>query len=302
MKPSEPTGKWSTISCPAKLNLFLEVGSRRGDGYHELTTVMAPIRLADRLSLRSRSDGQIHLEVRCGTGMSCAGLPTESENLVYRILEHFRLATGCRAGADVILEKQVPLQAGLGGASSDAAAALKLAKRVWGVECSGEKLSSLAAELGSDIPFFLADGWAVCRGRGELVTKLSRGLAGGVVLVQPPVGFSTAEIYRLHVPSSEICSAAALIGAVEAGNWGQTARLLFNRLESAARRVSPWVERISQEFERSPAVGHQMTGSGSCYFGMFPNVPVARRSARRLKAALPECRVIVSDLLPAVPF
>lgn len=285
------------IRCPAKLNLFLEVGGKREDGYHELETIMAPIRLADQLTFRARADGELLLRVDYVEGMTGAGMPVATENLVYRVIDGFRTAAGVEAGAELILEKRVPLQAGLGGASSNAANALRLANRVWRVGWSTPQLSEFAAGYGSDLPFFLAGGWAICRGRGEQVAPLNRGISCPLVLVQPPVGFSTAEIYRRHLPPQRMSSASPMLEAIAGGRVTEVARSLFNRLELAATGTGPWVERLQGLFRMLPVLGHQLTGSGSCYFGMFPNKLVARRSATILQARLPECRVMVSELL-----
>lgn len=293
----QPAGE-GRIACPAKLNLFLEVGARRPDGYHQLETVMAPLRLADRLRIRRRDDLLLRLETNYREGMSASGMPAPADNLILRILEGFRQAAGISLGADLFLEKSIPLQAGLGGASSDAASALRLANQLWQVHWSLDELSSFAAGFGSDIPYFLAGGWAVCRGRGEIVAKLPRGVRCPVVLVQPPVGFSTAEIYRRHRPPAEARSSAGLISALERGRIRLIGTELFNRLEEAAGGMGPWLERLVRAVRVLPVVGQQMTGSGSCYFGMFPNAQVARRSAQRLKAQLPACRVILSELMP----
>ncbi|MFM7563525.1 MAG: 4-(cytidine 5'-diphospho)-2-C-methyl-D-erythritol kinase [Planctomycetota bacterium] len=290
--------EFKSIQCPGKLNLFLEVGAKRKDGYHEIETIMATIGLADTLYFRSRPSGDLTLRVDYFAGMTATGMPVAEENLVFRVVDGFRKATGCQLGGDLLLEKRVPLQAGLGGASSDAANALRLANRLWEIGWSDQQLSEFAAGYGSDLPFFLADGWAVCRGRGENVVRLGRGLECPVVLVQPPVGFSTAEIYRLHRPPEQLRSPSPMLDAISAGRVSQIAACLFNRLELAAVEVGPWVERLQGLFRMLPVLGHQMTGSGSCYFGMFPNRLVARRSAAKLQAALPDCRVMVSELLP----
>lgn len=289
--------EFHSIRCPAKLNLFLEVGAKREDGYHELETIMAPLSLADTLFFRPRSDGALTLDCVFVEGMTPRGMPPAEENLVYRIVEGFRKAAAVKAGAELVLEKRVPLQAGLGGASSDAAQALRLANLVWETGWTAAQLSEFAAGYGSDLPYFLGEGWAICRGRGEQVVRLERGLAGSVVLVQPPVGFSTAEIYRRHQPPTERRSAQPMLEAIAAGRTAELARGLFNRLEVAAGEVGPWVARLRGLFRMLPVLGHQLTGSGSCYFGMFPNKLVARRSAAKLQGLLPDCRVMVSELL-----
>ena len=147
------------VHAPAKLNLFLEVLGKRADGYHELATLMVPIRLFDTLSFEptpavAGRPAPIEFSLRACDPAS--RVPADSSNLVVRALDLLRERSGCESGAKVELFKRIPTAAGLGGGSSDAAAALRVANRAWQIRWETEKLSSLAAELGSDVPFFLA--------------------------------------------------------------------------------------------------------------------------------------------------
>ena len=171
------------VQAPAKLNLFFEVLAKRSDGYHEIETLMCPIDLYDTLHFQEDPSGQ--LELRCrrvfgAGGPSGRGLdevPEGPDNLVVRAVELVRRRTGVRRGAKLRLVKRIPAAAGLGGGSSDAAAALVAANEGWRLGRSRDELAQWAAELGSDVPFFLAGGPAVCRGRGERVTPVA-GLGG----------------------------------------------------------------------------------------------------------------------------
>ena len=153
-----------TARAPAKLNLYLEVHERRDDGFHELATLIVPIRLADDLTLTATSSpagrerGSIVLDVRDHRAQDAGerDIPIPiADNLVIRALELLQQRSGSRYGARVELVKRIPLAAGLGGGSSDAAAALRLANRAWGLNWSVDRLAELAAEIGSDVPFFL---------------------------------------------------------------------------------------------------------------------------------------------------
>ena len=169
-------GAPQVIQAPAKVNLFLEVFGRRDDGYHELETLLVPVRLYDSLCFAAMSAGQdgsagpLELHVSTSGGQSILrpleDVPTDRTNLVIRALELLREQSGCRFGAVVDLVKRIPISAGLGGGSSDAAAALRLANRGWNIGFNDLQLSELGAQLGSDVPFFLAISPAVCRGRG----------------------------------------------------------------------------------------------------------------------------------------
>src|SRR6476646_8651998 len=196
-----------TAQPPAKLNLSLEVFGRRGDGFHELETLMVPVRLFDTLSLAptdasSAAYGNaIRLSIHslpAHRGLSPGDIPPADQNLVVRALSLLREQSGCTHGAHVELTKRIPAAAGLGGGSIDAAAALKLANHAWQLGWSRERLAELAAEIGSDVPFFLFGGAAVCRGRGERVARLPAVPPLDFVLVKPPVELSTADVYRTY--------------------------------------------------------------------------------------------------------
>jgi 4-diphosphocytidyl-2-C-methyl-D-erythritol kinase len=285
---------------PAKLNLYLDVFGRRGDGFHELETLMVPIRLRDSLAISaipaasSGEPGPLRLLVRQLTvGRSLDGqspqVPLASDNLVIRALELLRLHSGCTLGADIELVKRIPAAAGLGGGSSDAAAALRLANDVWRLGWHRERLADLAGEIGSDVPFFMFGLAAVCRGRGELVETLPATKPLHFVLVKPPVELRTADVYRefdslaagpAKDRASELGSAVAALGN---GRLAELARAMRNSLEAAAAVLTPWIERARAAFDKLGFIAHQLSGSGSVYFGLCGHAQHARRLAARLK-------------------
>lgn len=277
------------VHAPAKLNLLFEVLARRGDGYHEIETLMLPIRLFDTLHVVPAADGQ--LELSCGwaageqsqSGRS-GDLPTGSDNLAVRAVELLRGRAGVAAGASLRLLKRIPSAAGLGGGSSDAAAALIAANAAWGLNWSREALTPLAAELGSDVPFFLAVGAAVCRGRGERVEPIGRAAPLHLVVARPPVGLSTARVFAACRVADRPRSSQPLVAALRRGDAAQVGHLLHNRLQEPARALCPWVERLRREFDRLDFLGHQMSGSGTSYFGICRHARHARRAARQLRS------------------
>src|SRR5436190_7755582 len=195
-----------SLRAPAKLNLFLDVLGRRGDGFHDLETLMVPIRLADQVSMTRThptvQPSEISLDVHTCWPMQTPDLlpvvPAGAHNLVVRSLKLLQERTGSAFGARVELVKRIPMAAGLGGGSSDAAAALRLANRVWQVNWDDDRLADLAAELGSDIPFFLSHGAAICRGRGERVERLPPLPPLYFVIVKPVDALGTGEVYQAH--------------------------------------------------------------------------------------------------------
>jgi 4-diphosphocytidyl-2-C-methyl-D-erythritol kinase len=289
-----------TVQAPAKLNLFLEVFGRREDGFHELETLLIPVRLYDSLSFESTPSersrpGDIIFRMRSrdswpGMMDSPDSIPSDSSNLVVRTLELFRERSGCERGARVDLVKRIPNAAGLGGGSSDAAAALRIANRCWRIGWAPERLADLAAELGSDVPFFLAPGAAICRDRGERVERLAGTVPLNFVILKPLEGLRTPDVYRAWdalqarvdrqqlVARSQRClnalSSALRRGAlVELGQW------MGNRLQAAAAALSPWIDRVSAAFAELDFLGHQLSGSGSAYFGVCRHDQHARRLA-----------------------
>jgi 4-diphosphocytidyl-2-C-methyl-D-erythritol kinase len=273
--------------APAKLNLFFEVLAKRGDGFHEIETLMCPIDLCDTLYFTDDAGGQVRLSCEYGDnrgGGNEGTLPEGPDNLVWRAVELLRSRANVRSGAKLRLIKRIPMQAGLGGGSSDAAAALLLANLGWNLGCSKADLTQLAGELGSDVPFFIEGGWAVCRGRGERVEQFDAGGLLHFVVVCPPVGLATAAVYAACIPAMNPRPLASFLNAMGRGDISGLGRSIYNRLQPAASRLSPWIERLRQEFDLSDCLGHGMSGSGSSYFGLCRHARQARRIARRLAA------------------
>lgn len=286
------------VWAPAKLNLLLEVLAKRSDGFHEIVTLMTAIKIFDTLWLTPVSRGELELscswaapmelvqqpKVAGGTPASMGDLPEGQNNIVWRALALLRARSGVSQGAQVRLIKRIPSAAGLGGASSDAAAALLAANVAWRLDWSRSRLMELAAELGSDVPFFLGPPAAVCRGRGEIIDPVSD-LAGlHLVVVRPPHGLSTPEVYQRCQPVADSVSVDALLSALRRGDLAGARPHLVNRLQGPAESLSPWVGRLRREFTDTECVAHQMSGSGTSYFGICRHERHARRVADRLRA------------------
>ncbi len=277
------------VQAPAKLNLFFEVLAKRSDGYHEIESLMCPIDLYDTLHFQDDPSGQLELRCRrvfgAGGSQDCGlgDVPDGANNLVIRAVELVRRHAGIRRGARLRLIKRIPAAAGLGGGSSDAAAALVAANEGWQLGRSNAELADWAAELGSDVPFFLVGGPAVCRGRGERVASVTGLGLLYFVVVRPPEGLATPAVYGICRPAEQPQNAAPLVEALQQGDWYQTGRRLLNRLQPAAETLSPWVVRLRDEFSRLDFLGHGMSGSGTSYFGICRHARHARRCARRLE-------------------
>jgi len=203
------TGPLIRIHSPAKINLFLEVLERRKDGFHEIETLMTAINIYDTLYFSASEEGQIRLTCRWALGLKAkqifdeskqrgsalGDLPETTDNIVYLAVEKLRQRCGVLQGASIKLVKRIPSGAGLGGASSNAAAALIAANLAWKLGWSHRQLAELAAEIGSDIPFFFGcgmfgSGAAICRGRGERIEPITTMPRYSLVIVRPPEGVS----------------------------------------------------------------------------------------------------------------
>src|SRR2546421_5029966 len=178
------------LLAPAKINLSFEIQGRRADGFHEIETLMAPISLADRITIeRAGEEGEIRFS--CDDG----SLPAGDDNLVVRAAKLFRQRANLTSGITITLEKKIPHGAGLGGGSSDAASTLLGLNELFAAGLEQEDLLKVAADLGSDVPFFVVQSAAVCRGRGEIVTPISLKTRFQLVLLKPGFGVPTPWAY-----------------------------------------------------------------------------------------------------------
>lgn len=286
-----PCGNSWEVYAPAKLNLHLEILARRPDGFHEIETLMVPVSIYDSLRFTPRADARLLLDCRWTPGLaarlgsSLGDLPSTENNIVYRAVDLLRREAGVEQGAEIVVVKRIPSQAGLGGASSDAAAALLAANRGWRLHWSRERLAEIAGQLGSDIPFFFFEGAAMCRGRGEKIDPLGRVPPVPVVVVRPPEGLSTPAVYKACQVAKHPADAQSVVASLRAGDVTGLARSMMNRLQEPAEQLSSAVVQLREAFDRTDCLGHQMSGSGSSYFGICRSAAHARRVAAQLEAA-----------------
>jgi 4-diphosphocytidyl-2-C-methyl-D-erythritol kinase len=281
------------LSAAAKVNLALEVLSRRPDGSHEIATVMQTVDLSDRLVLE---DSDV-IEVRTGA----PGVPTDERNLAYRAAAALREAAGIACGARITLDKRIPVAAGLGGGSTDAAAALVGLNRLWGLRWPAERLDELAVGLGMDVPFFLRGGAALGTGRGERLTPLGSA-ALALVLVNPRFAVSTADMYGRVTPAmySDGGRAQDAAGALESRRAGRVAKSLYNGLEIAARAAYPQIGQMQAALVAAGALGATMSGSGPTVFGVARSWEQARQIQARVARGSWECWAVRTLRGPAI--
>jgi len=265
--------------APAKVNLYLEVGGIRPDGYHEVTTVLQA--LDDRVVDTVVIERSASLSVACEPDI---GVPVES-NLVTRAIRGLARVVGREPHLSVVVTKRIPDGAGLGGGSSDAAAALVGACMLWDVDPAAPEVSGVARTLGADVPFFLTGGTALFRERGDVLTKRLPTPRLHLVVVNPGVPAATAEVYRaydrLERPQSP--GVLAALDAFAGGEVGFVAAGLFNGLTTAAQTVSPLTAHVLATLASTDGVrGALISGSGSSVFGICDSAVGAGRVAEEI--------------------
>jgi 4-diphosphocytidyl-2-C-methyl-D-erythritol kinase len=281
------------LNAAAKVNLVLEVLGKREDGYHELVTVMQAVDLSDRITLE---DAEI-LELRSRV----PGLPTDGRNLALRAAMALREAAGVSRGARITLDKRIPVAAGLGGGSANAAAVLAGLNRLWRLRWPVERLDEVAIGLGMDVPFFLRGGTALATGRGERIERLRAGSLG-LVLVNPRFAVSTPEMYGRV--TSEMYSdgryAKTLCAGLRGRSPGRVAASLYNGLQEPAVAAYPPIGRIRAALLAAGALGALMSGSGPTVFGVARSFEHARQIRRRLTRGAWDCWAVRTLTGPAI--
>lgn len=264
-------------TAPAKINLGLHVLQRRTDGYHDIETVFLRIPWADRLGVCEAD----RLELTCSNG----ALPTDRTNLCLAAAYRLADAYGVDGGASLHLEKHLPHGAGLGGGSSDAAATLRLLNQLWCLDAPEAHLHDLAAEIGSDVPFFLGPPAAYATGRGEVLSPL-HGAVGDepyhfpfvLVVVVPPVHVSTAEAYRTVRPRAE--GRPNLRAVVVSNDLARWRAGLVNDFEKPVFEAHPAISEVKMMLVEAGAGYASLSGSGSAVYGVFEEEEAAQAAAR----------------------
>ncbi len=286
----------ATVLAPAKVNLTLHVLGRRPDGYHEVDTLFQAVDLCDEIRVELGGQG-VRLD------MEGPDLGPARENLAYRAAARFVAEAHADVGVHVRLIKRIPVGAGLGGGSSDAAAVLRaLAALHDGLDASS--LGAIAAELGSDVPFFLGDGpLARGTGRGEVLEALSALPAADLVLVSPPVHISTAWAYAtLAEARARGGASASLHDAPRLTSWSDLERIAVNDFEPVISASHPEVDRALEALRAAGASVARMTGSGSTCFGLMDGPEGAEAAAAVLgeRTGWPCVATRTLEVLPGV--
>ncbi len=282
------------VAAPAKVNLSLLVGPLRSDGFHEVFTAMVPVTLGDLVTARPAPAG-------AGLTVECAVAPGE-DNLAARAVRELERRLERTFDVRLSITKRVPAAAGLGGGSSDAAAALTAVERLFALELPVRLCYEVAGAVGSDVPFFLWPGPQLAMGRGTVLKEIDLPEPLHVVIALPDVALSTADVYRWFSehPASEpkvfVERTQRLVGGLAAARRPRDlAPLIENDLEAPVVARHPLIADLGRRLRAAGALAAVMSGSGSSVFGLFAS---AARAQRACAALAPTAAVYVTDLRP----
>ena len=257
------------IDAPAKINLFLEVLNKREDGFHNINSLFQAISIYDRLLFELIEEPVCQLKV-LGDNI----LPVDSTNLIVRTYNYIKEKFELTGGLKIQLEKKIPIAAGLGGGSSDAAATINACNYLFNLELTDEAMAQIGLQIGSDLPFFFSSGQAIVTGQGEIIEDVNYPVNYQLLVVQPPLSISTAQSYSALKRGLTKSKNAFKLGTC------RTVDSYINELQEAGNDFEevhlvsfPEIGRIKDGLLRAGAVLARMSGSGPCVFGVFLNNP-----------------------------
>ena len=279
-----------SIQARAKINWTLDVVGTLPIGYHDLDMLMQSVTLCDRLTIEDAPECTLSVRIQGGY------VPADGSNLVLRAARALQEATGEMRGARMTLRKYIPVAAGMGGGSSDAAAALKGLNLLWGLGLPDERLEEIGLTIGADVPFCIRGGLQRAQGVGERLTPLPLKRPLYIVAFQPCRGLSTKEVFTaLHeegIDPADRPDNDAAQRALATGDVRLLGRSMGNVLEPVSRRLRPQLDEAIRAIEASGALGARMTGSGSAVFGVYAHAGACKRAAQLLTQAYPACRMM----------
>jgi 4-diphosphocytidyl-2-C-methyl-D-erythritol kinase len=266
------------LRAHAKINIGLHILGKRPDGYHDLETVFHEINMFDEIELEPHND----LTMTADSIL----VPIDETNLCLRAAQLLQSELKVEQGAAIQLKKNIPVGAGLGGGSSDAAAVLTGLNKLWNLKLKNNKLQTIAAEIGSDVPFFIEGGTAYATGRGEVLQHFDLDIPFWIVLVTPPRHVSTAWAYQ-NLKSDRKGKAADLRNALteQIQKPKKLAAVVQNDFEPTVFEMHPEILRTKEKMKECGALFSLMSGSGSSVFGFFSDADSAGRSAKEFPQA-----------------
>ena len=252
-----------TLKSYGKINLGLDVLYKRQDGYHEINTIMQQIDLCDTLIIKENKEGLV-------LKSNSKDLPLDSTNLIYIAWKKIQEKTGINKGIEVILDKKIPIAAGLAGGSSNAAAILKGLNELWDLGFDEKDLREIGVEIGADVPFCIMGGTALAKGIGEELTRLKPFKDKDLLLVNPGIQISTAEVYKsLNLKEKRRVNMEEIIQSIEKDDLNSLTKSIVNVMEEVVIRKNPIISEIKKDLIDHGALGSLMSGSGPTVFGLF---------------------------------
>ncbi len=275
-----------TFNAYAKLNLLLDVTSKRPDGYHDIATVMQTVDLHDEINITVVPSETPSIALTCENSADCPGIKWDSTNLVYKAAECALKHAKAPVSVTMSVRKDIPDGAGMGGGSADAAAVLNGLNEMLGLGLSLNELLPLGESLGADVPFCILGGTALCEGKGEILTPLPAPKAYPCVILKPPVSLSTKDIYILtdkYLEDTDNYGSLhpdpkAFVSALNSPDPSATLKTFGNFMEYAALEICPGIGELKDILIRSGAIVSQMTGSGSAVFGIYEDAEAAKKA------------------------
>lgn len=264
--------------APAKINLGLDVLGKRDDGYHDLSMVMVSVDLCDYITLSEREDNKIVIS------SNSPKMPVNDKNDVFKAAQLIKDDYGIKKGVSINLDKKIPICAGMGGGSSDAAATIRGLNKLWQLELTDEDMIAIGKRIGSDVPYCISGGCAQVGGMGEQIDKIDGKLSSWVVLVKPEFGISTRTVFP-EVDCQEISRVdiAAITRALEANDYQALIDGMGNSLEDISIARKPFIQKIKDKMILSGADTALMTGSGPTVFALCRTEKQANRVVNSLK-------------------
>ena len=274
------------VSAYAKINLFLAVGDLRPDGFHDIKTLMRRTSLCDEVTVETIADGKGEITL---TVIGDSSLPTDARNLAYKAAEEYLKKAGIKDSVKITLEKNIPVGAGIGGGSADAAATLRALERIYGA-LESEQILEIAASIGSDVPFCIFGWTAICEGRGEIITPVTDNRDMHLVIAMKERSISTPDAFRrldearqgkkMEEDKAESCLPKLL---EYLSGEGELPTVLYNSFEYSLGELECDMLDLKKRMRDMGAIATLMSGSGPSVFGIFPDESVATECVAALK-------------------
>ena len=272
------------IQSYAKINFFLKIGRKLSSGYHNIQSVMQRIELSDTISIEPINEDKIIVE--------CTNKELENENnLAYKTALLLKKKFSITHGVKISMEKNIPLQSGLGGGSSNAATTLLNLNKLWGLKLKEKELIEIAAQIGSDVPFFMGENAALVEGIGEKIKGIKKSFSINIVLINPgfrvPTKWAYSAYDREKPKIKDNADIASLIKAIERKDIKEIARNVHNDFEPIVTKKYKMINEIKTNLLRNDALNATISGSGPTVFGIFNSIYEAREAFFKIQYDYP---------------